>query len=100
MSFLEKLQEINTFVFDVDGVFTDGSVLLQEDSSLLRIMNTRDGLAVKQAITQGYHIFIITGGKSKGLLARLVNLGIPQENIFMDAQEKLRVFHELVKTKK
>jgi 3-deoxy-D-manno-octulosonate 8-phosphate phosphatase (KDO 8-P phosphatase) len=100
MSFLDKLQDISTFIFDVDGVLTDGSVLVQEDGSLLRTMNIKDGLAIKQANSKGYQIFIITGGKSPGLLIRLTNLGIPKENIFMDAQEKGIIFRELINTKR
>jgi 3-deoxy-D-manno-octulosonate 8-phosphate phosphatase (KDO 8-P phosphatase) len=49
MNFLDKLNNIQNFVFDIDGVFTDGSVLVQDDGSLLRIMNTKDGLALKHA---------------------------------------------------
>jgi len=98
MSFLEKLHEVKTFIFDVDGVLTDAFVLVQEDGTLLRMMNTKDGFAIRHALTQGYKIFVITGGKSPGLLARLKNLGIAEENIFMDVQEKLDAMRELVRS--
>jgi 3-deoxy-D-manno-octulosonate 8-phosphate phosphatase (KDO 8-P phosphatase) len=100
MSFLEKLHDISCFIFDVDGVLTDGSVHVQEDGSLLRTMNIKDGYAIRHAVDKGYAIFIITGGKSTGVQSRLVNLGIPKENIFMAVQEKGKLMSELLKSKK
>ena len=47
--FKEELKHIQNFIFDIDGVFTDGSVLIHEDGSMLRTMNTKDGDAVKAA---------------------------------------------------
>ena len=96
MSFLNKLNNIQNFIFDIDGVFTDGSVLIQDDGSLLRMMNTKDGFALKHASQQGYEIFVITGGKSPGVLIRLELLGVKKENIFTDCHDKLSVLKQLV----
>jgi 3-deoxy-D-manno-octulosonate 8-phosphate phosphatase (KDO 8-P phosphatase) len=96
MSFLNKLNNIQNFIFDIDGVFTDGSVLIQDDGSLLRMMNTKDGFALKYASQQGYEIFVITGGKSPGVLTRLELLGVKKENIFTDCHDKLSVLKQLV----
>jgi len=96
MNFLDKLNNIQNFVFDIDGVFTDGTVLLQEDGSLLRTMNTKDGFALKHAIVQGYNVYIITGGKSMGVFYRLVSLGVNKSNIFFDAHDKLSVLKQIV----
>ncbi|MFZ1703181.1 MAG: HAD hydrolase-like protein [Saprospiraceae bacterium] len=68
--------DINTFIFDVDGVFTNSQVLVLENGELLRSMNTRDGQAIKIAIEAGYHIAIITKGMSEGVRKRFENLGI------------------------
>lgn len=97
MSFLEKLKDIESFIFDIDGVFTDGSVIVQDDGSLLRMMNTKDGLAIKQAVNQGFQVFVITGGKSPGLILRLQNLGIGSENIFPDIHDKITVLKKLAR---
>jgi 3-deoxy-D-manno-octulosonate 8-phosphate phosphatase (KDO 8-P phosphatase) len=96
MSFLNKLNNIQNFIFDIDGVFTDGSVLIQDNGSLLRMMNTKDGFALKHASKQGYEIYVITGGKSPGVLTRLELLGVKKENIFTDCQDKLSVLKQLV----
>lgn len=97
MNFLENLHDINTFIFDVDGVLTDSSVLIRDDGKLYRTMNTKDGFAIKHAVRQGYNFFIISGGKEYGLLNRLKNLGISEENIFLNVQDKLPVLKTLVK---
>lgn len=54
MSYLFKLKEINTFVFDVDGVFTNNTILCAEGGEMLRNMNVIDGLAIKKALEKKY----------------------------------------------
>ena len=46
MSVLEKFKSIRTFVFDVDGVMTDGSVLVFGTGEQVRRMSTRDGYSL------------------------------------------------------
>jgi 3-deoxy-D-manno-octulosonate 8-phosphate phosphatase (KDO 8-P phosphatase) len=53
MNVIEHFQHINTFVFDVDGVLTDGSVLLLENGLQARTMNIKDGLALQMALKNG-----------------------------------------------
>ena len=62
MSYKSKLKNIKAFVFDIDGVFTDGSVYLMPDKSMCRVMNVLDGYAVVKAIKLNYPICVITGG--------------------------------------
>ena len=73
----EAFHKITTFIFDVDGVFTNSQVLVLENGDLLRSMNTRDGQAVKLALQAGYNLCIITKGLSEGVRIRFENLGIP-----------------------
>lgn len=75
-SYKERLHKINTFVFDVDGVFTDGTVLVTSDGELLRRMGVKDGYALKVAIDLGYRVCIITGGTNQGVKERLGGLGV------------------------
>ena len=96
MNTLEKFREIRTLIFDVDGVLTNGDLLIQEDGQLLRSMNTKDGYALKQALQQGYRVVIITGGKSEGVVKRLQGLGIT--DIYSGIHDKLAVFREYVET--
>jgi len=76
MSYLTKLKNIKAFVFDVDGVFTDGSVYLLPDKNMSRVMSVLDGYAVVQAIKHGYKIGIITGGNDPMVQNRMEYLGI------------------------
>lgn len=70
-----KFAEVETFIFDVDGVLTDSSVLITEAGEFLRRMTVRDGAAMKMAIKAGYRIAIITKGDSVGVRDRLQFLG-------------------------
>ncbi|MEJ6793530.1 MAG: HAD hydrolase family protein [Flavobacteriales bacterium] len=76
MNYKQLLTQISTFIFDVDGVLTDGSILLMPSGEQVRNMNTKDGLAIRKAISLGYRVAIISGGKSEGLKKRLEYLGI------------------------
>ncbi|MEL4308914.1 KdsC family phosphatase [Joostella sp. CR20] len=75
-SYKEYLEHITTFIFDVDGVLTDGTITITTDGQLLRSMNVKDGYALKTALNKGYNVCIISGGNNEGVRARLRGLGI------------------------
>jgi 3-deoxy-D-manno-octulosonate 8-phosphate phosphatase (KDO 8-P phosphatase) len=87
---LPQLSKITTFVFDVDGVFTNSQLLITEDGHFLRSMNVRDGYAIKVASQQGYRLAVITGGSSKGVIERMKGLGISE--IHSGVWNKIDVF--------
>ena len=91
-SYKELLNNITTFIFDVDGVLTDSSVHVTPTGEMLRIMNIRDGFAMKAAIESGYTICIISGGNNEGVRIRLKNLGIT--DIHLAAPDKVATFKE------
>lgn len=76
MSYKQKLKDIKAFVFDVDGVFTDGSVYLIPGGNMCRVMNVLDGYAVVKALKNNYKIGVITGGNDEMVRHRLNYLGI------------------------
>ncbi|MBS1753042.1 MAG: 3-deoxy-D-manno-octulosonate 8-phosphate phosphatase [Ferruginibacter sp.] len=76
MNTLEKFTSIKTFVFDVDGVLTDGSLLILEDGQMARRMNIKDGYAIQLAVKKGYRVVIISGGTSEAVKERLARLGV------------------------
>ena len=80
MIYKEKLKDIKAFVFDVDGIFTDGTIYLMPDGSMCRTMNVLDGYAVVKALKSGYKIGIITGGDDHWLKQTTHNLAIPYYN--------------------
>lgn len=91
-SYKEKLAQVTTFVFDVDGVMTNGDVLLI-GSEVVRILNSRDGYALQHAKKKGYQIFVITGGSSEEVKNRLEALGV--EEVVLKSKNKLIVYNEL-----
>lgn len=92
--YLKKLSLITTFVLDVDGVMTNGDVLVTDEGNMLRTFNIKDGFAMQLAVKLGYRICVITGGNSPGVRMRLEGLGI--KDIFTKVHEKLPVFQSYV----
>lgn len=82
------LHQIDTFVFDVDGVLTNGKLLVSTDGQLLREMNVKDGYAMKKAVDAGYNVCIISGGKNEGVRKRLEGLGIVDIHLGVDDKVK------------
>jgi 3-deoxy-D-manno-octulosonate 8-phosphate phosphatase (KDO 8-P phosphatase) len=76
MSYKFNLKNIKAFVFDVDGVFTDGSIYLIPGGHMSRVMNVLDGYAVVKAIKNKYKIGVITGGNDEMVKHRIHYLGI------------------------
>jgi len=71
---------------DVDGVLTDGSLLIAENGEQLRTMNIKDGYAIQHAIKNGFEVCIISGSTSEGVRLRLEGLGV--KNIYMNCHDK------------
>jgi len=94
MNQCEKFRDVQTFIFDVDGVLTNNEVLVTEEGQLLRTMNVRDGYAIKHAVEAGYRVCIITGGRSEGVRKRLEVLGV--QDIYVNRQEKLEAYEEYI----
>ncbi|MFV0304927.1 MAG: KdsC family phosphatase [Moheibacter sp.] len=94
ISYKQKLKNITTFIFDVDGVLTDGSVILMPTGEMVRTMHTKDGYAMQLAVKKGFRIAIITGGRDKMVEERLKYLGIT--DIYLGAHNKLEAYEDLV----
>lgn len=86
--------KISTFVFDVDGVFTNGEILVTEDGKFLRTMHTRDGQAINIALEAGYNIAIMTKGFSEGVRKRFEILGI--KHIYDKLSKKSVAFNAFI----
>lgn len=96
--FLQKLKEITTFVFDVDGVLTDGSVQVTDNGQSLRTFNIKDGYAMQLAVKKGYNLCIISGGDGIAMARRFHNLGI--KDVFLAAGDKVALFNHYIQDKK
>jgi 3-deoxy-D-manno-octulosonate 8-phosphate phosphatase (KDO 8-P phosphatase) len=96
-SYKEYLQHITTLVFDIDGVLTDGTIMVTTSGEMLRTMNIRDGFAIKTAIEKGYHVCVISGGSNEGVRIRLQGLGV--KDIFLGAHHKTKTLSEYLTAK-
>lgn len=91
-NFKEQLQNVKAFAFDVDGVFTDGTVTMHPSGELIRTSNTRDGYAVQKAINHGFPIAIISGGKSESVRERFKGLGVT--DIYLGSTDKVEALDD------
>ena len=90
---LASLKNIKCFVFDVDGVLTNGTLIVMPDGLLIRTMNIRDGYALQLAIKKGYKVWIISGGQSDEVKQRLLQLGVL--DVYMKVKDKAALLKEL-----
>lgn len=93
-NFKQLLKQVKAMVFDVDGVLTDGSIMLMPNGELVRTMNMRDSIAMRLAIKNGYQLCIITGGNSQSVKQRLNRIGI--SDIYLKTENKLEALNEFV----
>ena len=93
-SYKEIMNNITTFILDVDGVLTDGTIHVTQTGEMLRHMHIRDGYAMKAAVENGYTVCIISGGSNEGVRVRLRNLGIT--DIHLGVPNKVETFNEFI----
>lgn len=82
---------VRGFVFDVDGVLTDGTVLAFASGEQVRAFHIHDGLAIRHAIEMGYRVAIISGRLEEGVRRRLHSLDITDDNLFLGVADKVAV---------
>ncbi|TCD08521.1 HAD-IIIA family hydrolase [Pedobacter frigidisoli] len=90
--FLQNLKDITTFIFDVDGVLTDGSVQVTDNGQSLRTFNIKDGYAMQLAVKRGYNVCIISGGDGIAMGKRFFNLGVT--DVFLGTGDKVSIFNQ------
>jgi 3-deoxy-D-manno-octulosonate 8-phosphate phosphatase (KDO 8-P phosphatase) len=97
MNVSELFKKITTFIFDVDGVLTDGTVLVLDGGLQARRMNIKDGFALQMAVTNGYNILVVSGGNSPQVVHRLEKLGIT--DVHMSILDKKAFVSEYIANK-
>lgn len=90
---LTAFKNIQCFVFDVDGVLTNGTLLIMPGGLMARTMNIKDGYAIQLAIKKGYKVWVISGGSSDEVKERLNKLGV--EEVYMKVSDKASLLKEL-----
>lgn len=95
MNYKNKLHKIKAFVFDFDGVMTDGAVWVYADKETVRAGNIKDGYAIQYAVKKGYKIAVISGATSMSINNRMESLGVT--DIFTGAGNKISIFNQYLK---
>lgn len=91
-------KKISTFVFDIDGVLTDGMVLVLENGLQARRMNIKDGYALQLAVRKGYRVLVISGAALSPVIDRLNKLGIKE--VHMGVEDKRKFLSQFMATHK
>jgi 3-deoxy-D-manno-octulosonate 8-phosphate phosphatase (KDO 8-P phosphatase) len=97
MNLLESFKPITTLIFDIDGVLTDGSLLVFETGEQVRSMSVKDGYALQLAVKKNYKIVVISGGNGLGAELRLQKLGI--HHIFLNVKDKALLLEDFLTLK-
>src|SRR5688572_1954769 len=94
MTLLDKFKQVTTFVFDLDGVLTDGALFVFPDGQFIRRMHIKDGFALQLAVKKGYKVVIISGSQSEPVTTRLDKLGVKE--VYMGVTDKKKKLQELM----
>ena len=89
-----RLKKIKAFVFDVDGVLTDGGLLADLNGEFYRTFDSKDGFALRMASMHGYHLGIITGGKSESIKMRFQACGVKPGDVYLKSRDKMEDFED------
>ncbi|MBI4681838.1 MAG: HAD-IIIA family hydrolase [Nitrospirae bacterium] len=92
---MEKAKKIKLLILDVDGVMTDGSIILDNEGNEYKRFHVRDGHGIKMIQRAGIKVGLITGRKSKVVEIRAKELGI--EDVHQKIFRKSLVFEQMLK---
>tara|TARA_B100000965_G_scaffold29896_1_gene22147 strand:- start:503 stop:991 length:489 start_codon:yes stop_codon:yes gene_type:complete len=92
---IDKLKKIKLIGFDVDGVFTDGKIYINENGEESKAFHTQDGQGIRQLLDTGIRVIVISGRKSKAAEKRMIELGV--KDYFLGYREKKDIFLKKIK---
>ncbi len=92
LNFKQRLNSIKAFVFDIDGVLTDGKIYFNSDNTTTRTVNAKDGFALQRAIHEGFTVVIISAAQDENLKKRFLNLGL--QEVYLGAHDKEETYKE------
>lgn len=95
MGYKEKLSSITTFIFDVDGVLTDGNIFIVGGEEA-RTIDAKDLYAIQKAARSHFKVFFLSEGNTSFLKNRLMHIGATE--VVLKAEDKLSV-HRYLKSK-
>lgn len=90
-----KAKKIKLLILDVDGVMTDGSIILDSQDNEIKAFHVRDGHGIKMAQGVGIEIAIISGRESRVVERRALELAIKE--VYQKALNKIDVYEKMLK---
>jgi 3-deoxy-D-manno-octulosonate 8-phosphate phosphatase (KDO 8-P phosphatase) len=93
MSLNERINKIKLLLLDVDGVLTDGSIILVGANEEIKTFHIHDGLGIKLAQANGIEVGIITGRSSAAVMRRCAELEI--KIVHEGKQNKLEAYEQI-----
>jgi len=93
VSWRRRARRIRLAAFDVDGVLTDGSVLLTSEGDELKRFSILDGMGFRIAVESGLAVAVVSGRRSAAVDARMRELGV--SNVVQGAANKPAALREL-----
>ena len=93
----EILSHITTFIFDFDGVMTDGRVFCDFEGHPLRATSVKDGYALQLATKLGYNVAVISGAVCPSTIVRMNSLGVT--DVFTGIPNKVLKLNEYIQEK-
>ena len=94
VSLEERAKRIKIAVFDVDGVLTNGGLMLGDDGLEYKVFHSQDGLGMKMLRNTGIRMAYITGRKSNVVVKRAENTGVTI--LYQGIDDKLEAFNDLL----
>jgi 3-deoxy-D-manno-octulosonate 8-phosphate phosphatase (KDO 8-P phosphatase) len=93
--FIKHAERIKLLIVDVDGVMTDGGIILDDEGNELKRFHVRDGHGIKMLIRTGLEVAIVTGRESEVVKRRAAELGI--KIVHQRSRVKMEAYEEILK---
>ena len=91
----KKLKKIKLIIFDVDGVLTDGQIVLDHEGNEIKKFDVQDGFGIVLLRKSGIRTAIISARSSSAVAARAEDLKI--DKIYQDAHPKIEAYRQLLR---
>ena len=92
----EKLKKVKILITDVDGVLTDGKIIIDNNGIETKAFNVKDGHGIKLLKRYGFKVVFVTGRESQVLIHRAKELGV--DSVFQKVFNKLEMVEKILKS--
>lgn len=90
-----SVPEIKLLALDVDGVLTDGKIMIDSEGREIKTFSAHDGMGIKAALKAGLIVAFVTSRQSKAVEIRAKELGV--EEVYLGFENKIEIVRKLGK---